>query len=80
MSRKKGSRTFNVEQVRERFRHGVGVTTRGRYDFVLGGHSHVQDEYKIPESSSIYLNNGYALKTRTFILIDNHKSKFIPLS
>lgn len=80
ISRKKGSRTFNVEQVRERFRYGVGVTTHGRYDFVLGGHSHVQDEYKIPESNSIYLNNGYALKTQTFILIDNHQSKFIPLS
>ncbi len=80
ISRKKGSRTFNIEQVRERFRHGVGVTTQGRFDFVLGGHSHVQDEYKIPGSKSVYLNNGYALKTRTFILIDNHQSKFIPLS
>lgn len=80
ISRKKGSRTFNVEQVRKRFRDGVAVTTHGLYDFVLGGHSHVQDEYVIPESKSIYLNNGYALKTRTFILIDDHKSKFIPLS
>lgn len=79
MSRKKGSRTFNAEGVRERFRSGVQVTTKGEFDFVLGGHSHVQDEFRIPGAESIYLNNGYALKTGTFILIDNHQPQFVSL-
>lgn len=79
MSRKKGSRSFNAEQVRETFRLGVKETTEGKYDFVLGGHSHVQDQYSIPGSDSIYVNNGYALQSRTFILIDNHIARFEPL-
>lgn len=80
MSRKKGSRTFDSEGVRARFRSGVKTTTEGKFDFVLGGHSHVKDEFKIPDSESIYLNNGYALKTGTFILIDNHHPQFVSLS
>jgi UDP-2,3-diacylglucosamine hydrolase len=80
MSRKKGSRKFDMEGVRAKFRSGVQVTTKGEFDFVLGGHSHVQDEFKIPGAETIYLNNGYALKTGTFILVDNHKPSFVQLS
>lgn len=80
MSRKKGSRIFNAATVRATFRDGVKTTTEGRFDFVLGGHSHVKDEYKIPGSESIYLNNGYALKTGTFIFVDNHRPRFISLT
>lgn len=79
MSRKRGSRTFNPDPVRDAFRKGVAQTTEGRYDFVLGGHSHVKDNYSLNEHS-IYLNNGYALKEKTFIHIDNHKVSFEPLS
>jgi UDP-2,3-diacylglucosamine hydrolase len=79
ISRKKGAKFFDVEKVRNRFRTGVLTTTKGSYDFVLGGHSHVKDQYSLPGSSSLYLNNGYALKSRTFLLIDNHCPRFIPL-
>jgi UDP-2,3-diacylglucosamine hydrolase len=78
MSRKKGSRKFDVEKVRNTFREGVKETTQGKYDFVLGGHSHVQDNFNM--GNSIYLNNGYALKTKTFILINNHIPKFESLA
>lgn len=77
-SRKKGSRTFDQEKVRTRFREGVKLVTGGQYDFVIGGHSHVQDSFQ--SGKSLYLNNGYALKTRTFILIENHKPRFVPLA
>lgn len=80
MSRKKGSRSFDAEIVRETFRQGVQQTTKGKYDFVLGGHSHVQDHYKLPETEATYINNGYALQSRTFILIENHILRFVPLS
>ena len=79
MSRKKGSKRFDAEGVRKRFRHGVAETTKGQFDFVLGGHSHVKDHYEIPGSKAVYLNNGYALISGTFILIDNHVPQFLPL-
>lgn len=80
MSRKKGSKRFDAEGVRKRFRDGVSITTKGKFHFVLGGHSHVKDEYIIPDSETVYLNNGYALNSRTFILIHDHQPRFINLS
>ena len=80
MSRKKGSKTYDAEMVRTKFREGVLKTTQGKYDFVLGGHSHVQDNYKLPGTDTTYLNNGYALRSNTFILIENHSPRFVPLS
>lgn len=75
-SRKKGSKLFNENLVRERFRNGVETTTQGKYKFVLGGHSHVKDLYRMSNGESIYINNGYALKTKTFIYINNHEVSF----
>ena len=78
-SRKKGSYRFDEDKERAKFRSGVLMTTHGKYDFVLGGHSHVQEQYTMPGTNSVYINNGYALKTGTFILIDDHKISFEPL-
>ncbi|MFP5385460.1 MAG: UDP-2,3-diacylglucosamine diphosphatase [Bacteriovoracia bacterium] len=80
LSRKKGSRKFDPEEVKNRFRSGVQTITKGRYDFVLGGHSHVQDEFKFSDSETVYLNNGFALRTNTFLLIENHEPKFVSLT
>lgn len=80
MSRKKGSKKFDAEDVKTRFRYGVELKTRGVFDFVLGGHSHVQDLYKILEGDSVYINNGYALQSKSFIFIENHKARFESLS
>lgn len=80
MSRKKGYKKFNEEKVRSRFRSGVLEKTKGAFDFVLGGHSHVQDQWILPESKSLYLNNGFALQSKTFIYIENHEFRFEPLS
>jgi UDP-2,3-diacylglucosamine hydrolase len=78
MSRKKGSKNFDQEGVRKTFRDGMKEVTGEKYDFVLGGHSHVQDKFE--SGRSIYLNNGYALRTKTFILIENHSPRFVPLA
>lgn len=80
MSRKKGAKKFNADEVRETFRKGVAITTQGKFDFVLGGHSHVKDQYQIPGSECLYLNNGYALNSQSFILIENHVHQFIALN
>lgn len=78
-SRKVGAKIFNEDKVRDTFRKGVKETTEGKFDFVIGGHSHVQDKYKIENTFSVYVNNGYALNSKTFILIDNHGLRFEPL-
>lgn len=79
-SRKKGVKIFDHEKVRDRFRMGVAATTKGEFDFVLGGHSHVQDLYQLTGTQELYINNGYALKTKTFILIKNHEISFRSLT
>lgn len=80
VSRKKGHRSFDHELVKTRFRKGVEISTGGKYDFVLGGHSHVQDLFQIPGTNETYINNGYALKSKTFIYISEHEISFQPLS
>lgn len=79
ISRKRGAREYKEELVKERFRRGVGTTTAGNYNFILGGHSHVRDIYQLSDSST-YVNNGYALRTRSFILIENHEVSFPDLT
>lgn len=76
-SRKKGSRSFNAEAVRERFRAGVEITNPSA-DIIIGGHSHVKDEYRL-KSGSIYLNNGFALKEQKFIYVDDTSYEFVSL-
>lgn len=78
-SRKKGSKTYNEELVKQNFREGVTKKTSGKYNFILGGHSHVKDVYSINENST-YVNNGYALKSKSFLLIENHEISFPELT
>lgn len=79
MSRKRGSVSYDEEVVKERFRNGVTLTTKGNYNFILGGHSHVKDKFNINDQS-VYINNGYALRSKSFILIENHQISFPDLS
>lgn len=80
LSRKKGSKQFNAEKVRGRFRAGIVQTIKENIDFILGGHSHVQDQFLVPGTQSIYVNNGYAPHTKTFIHIEGHKVQFLSLN
>ena len=75
LSRKRGSKSYNEDLIKQTFRDGVLQTTSGKYNFVLGGHSHVQDNFLMSEAS-IYINNGYAQKSKTFLLIENHHISF----
>lgn len=79
MSRKRGSKEYNEEVVRQNFRNGVTQITQGKYNFILGGHSHVKDVFAINEYST-YVNNGFALRSKSFVLIDNHFVSFPSLS
>lgn len=77
LSRKKGARHFDSEKVRQTFRTGVESTLAGKADIVIGGHSHVKDDY---QSSKIrYLNNGYAQNSKTFIHVSDGIVSFLPV-
>ncbi len=77
ISRKKGARLFDEEAVKKRFREGIEISLQNKnYDFILGGHSHVRDLYQLSNGNSTYVNNGYALRTRSFISINNHEVTF----
>lgn len=79
-SRKKGSLNFDENIVRQKFRIGIEYLRKEQeLDFILGGHSHVKDQYLMENKKTIYLNNGYALKEKTFIAIENHKVEFLDL-
>ena len=78
-SKKRGSKSYNEDLVKQSFREGVTKKTSGKYNFILGGHSHVKDIFPINENST-YINNGYALKSKTFLFIDNHQISFPDLA
>ena len=47
-------------------------------DVLVCGHSHVQDYYTINEK--VYLNNGFPLADKTYLLIDEDKHELIELN
>lgn len=80
MSRKSGRKKFNLEKTRDKFRKGVARNLKSQVDFVLGGHSHVQDQFYLEKENCLYLNNGFAQETQTFISIINHQVSFVPIN
>lgn len=67
-SRAYGERLFNETEVRDKFRHGVRTMVAPDVDVVVGGHSHVVDEWR--NGRTLYLNNGYPPKSRKFVVVD----------
>jgi len=47
-------------------------------DFIVCGHSHVEELYK-SEQGFYYLNNGFIPSTKKFLHIENHNPQFLPL-
>ena len=46
-----------------------------QFDYIICGHSHIKEHY-YSKKGFCYLNNGFALKSKTFILIEDHCPKF----
>lgn len=77
ISRRKGARHFDLEKVRHKFRSGVESKLQGKVQVIIGGHSHVKDDYV---SDGIrYINNGYAQNSKTFISMKDGDINFIPI-
>lgn len=82
-SRKRNNKRYSTEAdltpVKENFRYSVETYHRKHpHDIYVLGHSHVKDYYE-SEHGFLYVNNGYAQHTRTFICIENGIVKFVPL-
>ncbi len=75
-SRAYGSRSYNEEEIRQKFRAGVELLTPAGVDIVVGGHSHVVDDYQFGETR--YLNNGYPPKSRQFVVVDAAGARLAP--
>jgi UDP-2,3-diacylglucosamine hydrolase len=67
------SRVINESEVREKFRTEAIRQCTTDIDAVIMGHSHVLEnfEFKVHEKMKKYLNNGFAPKTKSFILAIN---------
>lgn len=72
---------FNEDKNREKFRRSAKAFSLKGYDYIVSGHSHVKDNFifKARKRTVQYINNGYALSTKSFIYYDGVEFKFIDL-
>lgn len=73
-SRKRGQKKFNEDLVRSKIRRGVELLNHGE-QVIIGGHSHIKDEYKF-NTSQLYFNNGFPLKDKVFLYFNGEKWVF----
>jgi UDP-2,3-diacylglucosamine hydrolase len=67
------------EKIKDKFRASAEVFTKKLYvDYLVCGHSHVKDQYRC-STGALYLNNGYAPYTQSYLLIDENGARFIDL-
>ena len=87
-SRKKNQQKYNLmsekdlEYIKKKFRDSADIvkTLAPEVDFIISGHSHVEDIYR-SKNGYIYLNNGHLPNTKKFIYLDEKlKPSFVKLS
>lgn len=74
-SRKRNNKRYSTESdlspVKDKFRRSVELfCQKEHYDIIVCGHSHVKDLY-VSSNNFVYVNNGYAQHTKTYITIEN---------
>lgn len=82
-SRKRNNKRYTTESdltpVKENFRLSVETYHRKHpHDIFVLGHSHVKDYYE-SANGFLYVNNGYAQHSGTFICIEDSAVRFVPL-
>jgi len=66
------------QDIKEKFRVSyLSYKMKNLYDIVVCGHGHIKD--KFISNSRIYINNGYAPHSHSFIMIENGEATFIDL-
>lgn len=76
-SRAHGYRLFDENDVKEKFRRGLQQLVPPQAEVVVGGHSHVPDEFHWDQK--VYVNNGFPAKSGKFVVVDEHGPRLIDL-
>lgn len=76
-SRKYGTKKFDEESVRQKFRRGVELLTPSEASVVIGGHSHVADMHAW--DGHLYVNNGYPPKSGKFVYVDTAGARLVAI-
>jgi len=83
-SRKRNLKRYNkdsdLSEIKEKFRLSSELYyQKNNFDILVCGHSHVKDLYR-SDNNFIYVNNGYAQHSQTFILIEDGVVSFQNIS
>lgn len=70
---------YSEDSTRATYRDAVKKLANDGYDYIILGHTHVQEEFSAKSEKGrdfTYLNNGFAPKSNGFIYISEAESKF----
>ena len=78
-------RIYNRDEFQKKIKAKFRVSAekfwkKSHADIIVAGHSHTKDYYLQPENKYLYINNGEAFFSKTFIHIDSESAQFISLS
>lgn len=79
-SKSRGSKSFNYETLRERYREGAKrLVELKSVDGVICGHTHIQESFDLGNNKRYY-NCGHPLSNKNFLYFDGENFSFINLA
>jgi UDP-2,3-diacylglucosamine hydrolase len=79
-SKKRGKKVFNFEEAKNKYLIGAEVFLKEKkIDGVICGHTHIQENHEY-EDGSVYINCGYPLKDKNYLLFNGTNFEFISLA
>lgn len=78
-SKKRGRKVFNFEEAKNKYLVGAEqFINEKKIHGVICGHTHIQENHKY-ENGNLYINCGYPLKDRNYLLFNGEEFNFINL-
>jgi UDP-2,3-diacylglucosamine hydrolase len=78
-SKRRGKKTFNYTQMKNKYLEGAKALIEERkLDGVIAGHTHIQESHTFHDGT-LYFNNGFPLKDKKFITLDDEKIECIKI-
>lgn len=78
-NQKRYSKAVQQDHIRNKFRRSAEILAEKiDVDIIIAGHSHYKDDYQTSNGTR-YMNNGYALQSKSFIRSDESGLRFIEL-
>lgn len=76
-SKRRGKKTFDYQKMKEKYIMGAeALVDEKNIDVVVAGHTHIYENHRF-ESQRRYLNVGFPLKDKKFLLFENDDFSFI---